>query len=194
MFTVIMDESCTYLEIQNGTSQVRINKPAFQSVELFNQDCIISLPCPHIGCRGAVFPIGTPGIEVYHAVLEITLIPEAVLRISYLAAVFSIGLALLSPLHAIGADKAGPHAANAPSAGLPSNEGKVLSTLDAPGYTYMELANTEKRFWIAAPTTRVKVGDRVRFEQSLVMKNFNSKTLNRTFDQIIFVNSATVVN
>jgi hypothetical protein len=38
------------------------------------------------------------------------------------------------------------------------------------------------------------VGDRVRFEQSLVMKNFNSKTLNRTFDQIIFVNSATVVN
>ena len=26
------------------------------------------------------------------------------------------------------------------------------------------------------------------------MKNFNSKTLNRTFDQIIFVNSATMVN
>ena len=78
--------------------------------------------------------------------------------------------------------------------GNAGNEGKVLSTLDAPGYTYMELANTEKKFWIAAPTTRVKVGDRVRFEQSLVMKNFNSKTLNRTFDQIIFVNSATVIN
>lgn len=131
---------------------------------------------------------------MYHAVLENYPVPEVLLRISYLAAVFSIGLALLSPLHVIAADKAGSHAANAPSAGLPSNEGKVLSTLDAPGYTYMELANTEKRFWIAAPTTRVKVGDRVRFEQSLVMKNFNSKTLNRTFDQIIFVNSATVVN
>ena len=115
------------------------------------------------------------------------------MKISYLAAVFSIGLALLSPLQAIAADKTGAHAANAP-AGMPGNEGKVLSTLDAPGYTYMELANTEKRFWIAAPTTRVKVGDRIRFEQSLVMKNFNSKTLNRTFDQIIFVNSATIVN
>jgi hypothetical protein len=115
------------------------------------------------------------------------------LKISYLAAVFSIGLALLSPLQAIAADKTGGQAANA-SGGMPGNEGKVLSTLDAPGYTYMELANTEKRFWIAAPTTRVKVGDRVRFEQSLVMKNFNSKTLNRTFDQIIFVNSATIVN
>ena len=115
------------------------------------------------------------------------------MKISYLAAVFSIGLALLSPLQAIAADKTGGQAANAP-AGMPGNEGKVLSTLDAPGYTYLELANTEKRFWIAAPTTRVKVGDRVRFEQSLVMKNFNSKTLNRTFDQIIFVNSATIVN
>ncbi len=133
-------------------------------------------------------------IEVYHAVFrKYSLISEAVLKISYLAAVFSIGLALLSPLQAIAADKTGAHAANAP-AGMPGNEGKVISTLDAPGYTYMELANTEKRFWIAAPTTRVKVGDRVRFEQSLVMKNFNSKTLNRTFDQIIFVNSATIVN
>jgi hypothetical protein len=136
--------------------------------------------------------IGTPGIEVYHAVLQIYPISEAVLKISYLAAVFSIGLALLSPLH-VAAEKAGTHATNA-AAGMPANEGKVLSTLDAPGYTYMELANTEKRFWIAAPTTRVKVGDRVRFEQSMVMKNFNSKTLNRTFDQIIFVNSAAILN
>jgi len=117
---------------------------------------------------------------------------EESLKISYLAVVFSIGFVLLSPLHAF-AEKASTSVPSAP-AGTPGNEGKVLSTLDAPGYTYMELANTEKRFWIAAPTTRVKVGDRVRFDQSLVMKNFNSKTLNRTFDQIIFVNSATVLN
>jgi len=105
---------------------------------------------------------------------------------------FFIAFASLSPLPAL-AEKAGASSANA-ATGMAANEGKVLSTLDAPGYTYMELANTEKKFWIAAPTTRVKVGDRVRFEQSLVMKNFNSKTLNRTFDQIIFVNSATVLN
>ncbi len=122
---------------------------------------------------------------------KFTQLSEAVLKISYFAVAFSIGIALASPLHAV-AEKAGVSTATA-AAGMPSNEGKVLSTLDAPGYTYMELATTEKRFWIAAPTTRVKVGDRVRFEQSLVMKNFNSKTLNRTFDQIIFVNSATIV-
>jgi hypothetical protein len=114
------------------------------------------------------------------------------LKISYLAIAFSIGLALLNPSQAL-AEKTGGNGTN-PAAGMPANEGKVLSTLDAPGYTYMELANTEKRFWIAAPTTRVKAGDRVRFERSLVMKNFNSKTLNRTFDEIIFVNSADVIN
>ena len=114
------------------------------------------------------------------------------LKTSQWVVAFFIGLASLSPLHAL-AEKAGANAA-AGAGGMASNEGKVLSALDAPGYTYMELANTEKKFWIAAPTTRVKVGDRVRFEQSLVMKNFNSKTLNRTFDQIIFVNSATVLN
>jgi hypothetical protein len=129
---------------------------------------------------------------VYDFVLPILSILETILRISHLTVAFSIGLVLLSPLHVL-AEKAGTNTASA-AAGMPSNEGKVLATLDAPGYTYMELANTEKRFWIAAPTTRVKVGDRVRFEQSLVMKNFNSKTLNRTFDQIIFVNSATIVN
>lgn len=114
------------------------------------------------------------------------------MKISYFAIAFSIGLALLNPSQAL-AEKTGSNSANA-AAGMPANEGKVLSTLDAPGYTYMELANTEKRFWIAAPTTRVKAGDRVRFEQSLVMKNFNSKTLNRSFDEIIFVNSADVIN
>ena len=118
---------------------------------------------------------------------------EAVLRIAYFAVVVSLSVTFSGPLPAIAADNASSGAAST-AAGMPSNEGKVLSTLDAPGYTYMELANTEKRFWIAAPTTRVKAGDRVRFEQSLVMKNFNSKTLNRTFDQIIFVNSATVIN
>ncbi len=129
---------------------------------------------------------------MYDFVLPILSIPEAILRISRLAVAFSIGLMLLSPLYVL-AEAAGTNTAST-AANMPSNEGKVLSTLDAPGYTYMELANTEKRFWIAAPTTRVKVGDRVRFEQSLVMKNFNSKTLNRSFDQIIFVNSATILN
>ena len=117
---------------------------------------------------------------------------RAILKTTYLTAAFFIGITFLSPLPAL-AENTGA-APSAAAAGMPANEGKVLSTLDAPGYTYMELANTEKRFWVAAPTMRVKVGDRVRFDQSLVMKNFNSKTHNRTFKEIIFANSATVIN
>ena len=113
------------------------------------------------------------------------------MRISYLAVVASIGFALLNPLPAFAVEKVAANSAGAAKSS-PSSEGRVVATLDAPGYTYMELENSGKRFWIAAPTVRVKMGDRVQFVQSMVMNNFASKTLNRSFDRIIFVTSATV--
>lgn len=74
------------------------------------------------------------------------------------------------------------------------NGGKVVSTADAAGYTYMELKGADnKTFWIAAPTTKVKVGDTVRFNDAMTMTNFTSKGLKRTFDTILFVSSASVV-
>ena len=75
---------------------------------------------------------------------------------------------------------------------LPENEGIVVSILDTTGYTYMELENGSKRFWIAAPTTKVKAGDHIRFVESMTMHNFTSKTLNRTFNRLIFVTSTKV--
>jgi hypothetical protein len=75
---------------------------------------------------------------------------------------------------------------------LPENEGIVVSILDTTGYTYMELENGGKRFWIAAPTTQVKVGDHIRFTESMTMHNFTSKSLNRTFNRLIFVTSTKV--
>ncbi len=73
-----------------------------------------------------------------------------------------------------------------------ANEGKVLSSIDAGGYTYMELENGGNKFWIAAPTTKVNVGDHIRYVQNMVMTNFTSKTLNRTFGTLIFVTSTEV--
>lgn len=75
---------------------------------------------------------------------------------------------------------------------LPSNEGIVVSSIDTTGYTYIELANGGKTFWIAAPSTKVKNGDHLRFVESMSMHNFTSKTLNRTFDRLIFVTSTKV--
>jgi len=75
---------------------------------------------------------------------------------------------------------------------LPNDEGIVASVLETTGYTYMELENGSRLFWIAAPTTQVKVGDHVRFVESMAMTNFSSKTLNRTFHRIIFVSSTMI--
>ncbi|MCW5618843.1 MAG: hypothetical protein KIS65_06505 [Nitrosomonas sp.] len=75
---------------------------------------------------------------------------------------------------------------------LPNDEGIVMEVLDTTGYTYMELQNGDRRFWIAAPTTQVKPGDHIRFVQSMSMENFTSKTLNRTFRRVIFVSSTMV--
>ncbi len=81
-----------------------------------------------------------------------------------------------------------PHKAQT-SGKLPDNEGIVVSHLDAAGYTYMELENGGNKFWIAAPTTTVNKGDHIRFVENMVMTNFTSKTLNRTFSTLIFVTS-----
>lgn len=75
---------------------------------------------------------------------------------------------------------------------MADNEGIVVDFMDAAGYTYMELQNSGHKFWIAAPTTQVNKGDHIRFGQSMVMTNFTSKTLNRTFGTIIFVSHTEV--
>ncbi len=75
---------------------------------------------------------------------------------------------------------------------MPNNEGIVIEILETTGYTYMELNNSGRKFWIAAPTTKVKKGDHVRFVESMTMENFASKTLNRTFPRVIFVSSTQV--
>lgn len=89
-------------------------------------------------------------------------------------------------------DKNVANTSSAKAEKLPSDEGIVVSVLDTTGYTYMELENGSKRFWIAAPTTKVNVGDHIRFVENMSMHNFTSKTLNRTFDRLIFVTSTKV--
>lgn len=79
-----------------------------------------------------------------------------------------------------------------PANKLPQNEGIVVSIVDTAGYTYMELENGGKKFWIAAPTTQVKTGDHIRFTESMTMHNFTSNTLNRTFSRLVFVTSTEV--
>ncbi len=80
---------------------------------------------------------------------------------------------------------AGKSSAAAPVAG-PSLSGKVAETMDSGGYTYMKLEKDGKNTWVAIPNTKVTVGQDVSVAQGMTMSNFTSKSLNKTFDSIIF--------
>jgi hypothetical protein len=65
--------------------------------------------------------------------------------------------------------------------------GKVMETKDVSPYTYVRLADgAGNEFWAAVPETQLKIGEQIMLQDTVVMNNFSSKTLNRTFESIIF--------
>jgi len=64
--------------------------------------------------------------------------------------------------------------------------GKVAETMDSGSYTYVNVEKNGKKTWVAVPQTKVKVGQEISFRPGAEMPGFFSKTLNRTFDSIIF--------
>ena len=67
-----------------------------------------------------------------------------------------------------------------------SLSGKVVETMNSGGYTYVCLEHDGTKTWVAVPPAAVKVGQEVVCQPGMEMKNFTSKTLNRTFESIIF--------
>jgi hypothetical protein len=67
-----------------------------------------------------------------------------------------------------------------------AESGTVVETMKAPGYTYMLVADGPKQNWVAIPATNVETGAKVRYTADMVMENFTSKTLKKTFETIIF--------
>ncbi|MES9875684.1 MAG: hypothetical protein ABW162_01265 [Candidatus Sedimenticola sp. PURPLELP] len=63
----------------------------------------------------------------------------------------------------------------------------VLETMSSVGYTYVRVEEEGKAFWIALPETQVGVGETISFYEQMLMENFTSRSLNRTFDRILFV-------
>jgi glucose/arabinose dehydrogenase len=73
-------------------------------------------------------------------------------------------------------------------------QGTVKEMMHAAGYTYMSVdTGADKPIWIAATMMRVKPEDKVQWADAAVMKNFASKSLHRTFEEILFVSNASVV-
>jgi hypothetical protein len=64
--------------------------------------------------------------------------------------------------------------------------GKVVETMNSGGYTYVCLENNGQKTWVAVPQTKVAVGQMVTCRPGMEMRNFTSKTLQRTFPSIYF--------
>jgi hypothetical protein len=67
--------------------------------------------------------------------------------------------------------------------------GRVVQTFDSGGFTYVQLDVDGSDVWIAGPPTRIAVGDLLATSEGVLMADFHSRTLNRTFERIWFVAS-----
>lgn len=81
-----------------------------------------------------------------------------------------------------------------PTESVQTQQATVVSSIDIPQFTYLEVKQDGKTRWIAAATLAVKKGDIIDFDEGSTMSNFTSKALNRTFPSITFVNHATIAS
>jgi len=67
-----------------------------------------------------------------------------------------------------------------------SVKGEVLEVRDVESYTYLRLKTEEGETWAAVAKARVRLGSQITLENVMVMENFESKTLKKTFKTILF--------
>lgn len=67
-----------------------------------------------------------------------------------------------------------------------TGDGVVVSTVNGAGYTFVELKADKGNFWAATKETPIKVGDVITLKNPMLMKNFESKSLSKTFNEIYF--------
>ncbi len=78
---------------------------------------------------------------------------------------------------------------SAPATAPSGISGTVVETMDAAGYTYVQIDNGTDKIWAAAPEFAVKVGDEVMAPEGMAMHNYHSQTMDRDFDVVYFVES-----
>lgn len=75
----------------------------------------------------------------------------------------------------------------APVAPPPAFSGKIVEVLDGGKYTFLRVQGFHNTIWVATKPCSLKAGEQVSMPHGEVMPNFRSTTLNRTFDEIHFV-------
>lgn len=116
------------------------------------------------------------------------------MRYSFVSSIFGIALAAVLVCSVYGQRSYAEEAAPAGGAASPgATTGKVIETMNAGSYTYVQVDDGSKKIWAAAPQFAVAVGDKVIVPDGAPMRDFYSKTLGRTFELVYFVGSIQVV-
>lgn len=68
-----------------------------------------------------------------------------------------------------------------------ANTGTVKTIHHSGGYSYIEVDINGELFWLAAGISNINPGEIITWNGYAMMPNFTSKSLNRVFEQILFV-------
>ena len=74
----------------------------------------------------------------------------------------------------------------------PPNSGKVSEVIQAGSYTYLHAVKDGSGTWLAIPHRDIQVGAEIRYAQGTVMKDFHSPSMDRTFDEVLFLGGVEV--
>lgn len=68
-----------------------------------------------------------------------------------------------------------------------NHSGEVTEAIPVAGYIYLHVKGAEGDEWLAAPAADLKPGARIKWNDGVIAPNFTSKSLNRSFASIRFV-------
>lgn len=73
----------------------------------------------------------------------------------------------------------------------PSGDGavtvKVKAVEQVPNYTYLLVKGKGPEYWIAVSSTEIEVGEKITYQGGMLMEDFYSKELDRTFEKVLFL-------
>ena len=67
-----------------------------------------------------------------------------------------------------------------------THEVVVLEKIAAGGYMYLKVSEKDTKYWMAIPGRPIEIGATYYYDQGMEMGKFESKSLKRTFEHIVF--------
>ncbi len=87
-----------------------------------------------------------------------------------------------------------PASTQGPADDVGGGVGTVTEVLNAGRYLYFCIDQGGRGLWLATEFQDLRLGDRVRFQHPLLMRQFHSKALGRVFAEILFVSQVEIVD